>query len=278
MGIELLKKVKLTKQPTTQQTQSLDILLRNLLHEFFRGVFFESKNHFCFAFLKPVTWIAQTQLLICSWHVIAIDNNKSALGRVSSLAQQWNCPVASTFSEWRAAVEGQLKPNIGTVLTLFHDVRKKDLAVVLTPLAVSSSVPASLQPFHLVLMSRFLHRPLYPLMRRLVEPMHGVIMISQFYQGASHPTNPDLIVQPGEFKEAFGPAQHMRIECERVCNLEDGRPIQDFLAIYEGPKHKHNHEHEDIEEKEDKEPNQKRAKLADDQWRIAQNALLYQQH
>jgi hypothetical protein len=77
--------------------------------------------------------------------------------------------------------------------------------------------------------ARYLHRPLFPWIKRLLKP-GGIIIYQTFMQGCEKfgsPRNPNFLLKPGELREIFMGAE---IWLDEVEELEDGRPVAAFIA------------------------------------------------
>lgn len=82
----------------------------------------------------------------------------------------------------------------------------------------------------LVLIMRYLHRPLLPAIDRLIKP-GGAIIYSTFMVGSEQygsPRNPAYLLKPGELAEAFS---GYNILFDETRQLPDGRPVALFAAI-----------------------------------------------
>lgn len=85
--------------------------------------------------------------------------------------------------------------------------------------------------FGLVCVARYLHRPLFPWMQRILQP-GGVVIYQTFMQGCENtaigrPRNPNFLLRPGELVEQFAGAEILLDEVE---NLDDGRPVSAFIC------------------------------------------------
>lgn len=85
--------------------------------------------------------------------------------------------------------------------------------------------------FDLITVGRYLHRPLFPTIKRLLKP-GGVVLYQTFMQGCEdtaigRPRNPNFLLKPGELAEIFEGAT---IWLDEVEMLEDGRPVAAFIA------------------------------------------------
>lgn len=88
------------------------------------------------------------------------------------------------------------------------------------------------RPCALLILSRYLHRPLNPHLWRLVQP-GGLILFHTFCDGAQNvgrktPTRPRFLLQPGELRDVFG--EHFDVLDDSVLLLPDKRPTSCFLA------------------------------------------------
>lgn len=86
----------------------------------------------------------------------------------------------------------------------------------------------------LMCVARYLHRPLFPWLKRLLKP--GAIVIYQtFMQGCEHtplgrPRNPNFLLRPGELAKQFAEADILLDEVE---TLADGRPVSAFICRWQ---------------------------------------------
>lgn len=86
----------------------------------------------------------------------------------------------------------------------------------------------------LICVARYLHRPLFPYFKRLLNT-GGVIIYQTFMEGSEkstigRPRNPNFLLKPNELAQIFSDAQ--RILWDEVELLEDGRPMSAFIAQY----------------------------------------------
>lgn len=89
--------------------------------------------------------------------------------------------------------------------------------------------------FDLICVARYLHRPLFPCIRRLLGT-GGVLIYQTFMQGCEktavgRPRNPNFLLRPGELAEQFA---GMEILLDEVEILEDGRPVSAFICRQSG--------------------------------------------
>jgi len=132
------------------------------------------------------------------WQVTSIDINPDSLQRCSLLSQS-----------------NQVK-----LTTLQRDLE-------------NSSHPLSDLSADMVLVMRYLHRPLFPAIDQLIRP-GGVIIYSTFMVGCERygsPRNPNYLLKAGELAETFSTYQTIIDEQRK---LADGRPV----ALYAGLKPK----------------------------------------
>ncbi len=83
--------------------------------------------------------------------------------------------------------------------------------------------------FDLLCVARYLHRPLFPWLKRLLKP-GGTVIYQTFMQGAEQfgsPRNPNFLLKPGELASIFSDAEILLDEVEY---LDDGRPVSAFIA------------------------------------------------
>lgn len=89
--------------------------------------------------------------------------------------------------------------------------------------------------FDLICVARYLHRPLFAWMKRLLKP-GGVVIYQTFMQGCENtaigrPRNPNFLLRPGELAEHFAGAE---ILLDAVEILADGRPVSAFICRWRG--------------------------------------------
>jgi SAM-dependent methyltransferase len=85
--------------------------------------------------------------------------------------------------------------------------------------------------FALICVARYLHRPLFPWLKRLLQP-GGILIYQTFMQGSEKfgsPRNPNFLLKAGELAEVFAGAA---ILLDAVETLDDGRPMSAFIARY----------------------------------------------
>lgn len=83
--------------------------------------------------------------------------------------------------------------------------------------------------FDLICVARYLHRPLFAWMKRILKP-GGVLIYQTFMQGAEQfgsPRNPNFLLKPGELATTFAGADRL---LDTVEYLDDGRPVSAFIA------------------------------------------------
>lgn len=85
--------------------------------------------------------------------------------------------------------------------------------------------------FGLICVARYLHRPLFPLLRNLLKP-GGLIIYQTFMQGCENtrvgrPRNPKFLLAPHELAEQF---QGFELLLDEIEVLDDGRPVSAFIA------------------------------------------------
>lgn len=83
--------------------------------------------------------------------------------------------------------------------------------------------------FDLVCVARYLHRPLFPWIKRLLKP-GGIIIYQTFMQGAEQfgsPRNPNFLLRLNELAAIFSGTD---ILLDDVEYLDDGRPVSAFIA------------------------------------------------
>ena len=128
------------------------------------------------------------------WQVTSIDNKSNALERCEQLANSMDVSLTTLL---------------------------KDLENQTHPLEELSA--------DLVLVMRYLHRPLFPEIDQLINP-EGILVYSTFMIGSEKfgsPRNPNYLLTPGELAEVFSSYQILKDEQRE---LPDGRPVALFVA------------------------------------------------
>lgn len=133
------------------------------------------------------------------WEMTGIDWSEDSLARVQQLALRQHL-------------------NIRTLL--------RDLETNANPLPELTEAS-----FDLICVARYLHRPLFPLLRHLLRPQ-GIIIYQTFMQGCENtpigrPRNPKFLLAPNELAEQF---QGFDLVLDEIEVLEDGRPVSAFIA------------------------------------------------
>lgn len=135
------------------------------------------------------------------WQMTGVDRSADSLQRVALLAKQTNVNVQ----------------------TLQRDLEPNDASDPLLDVADDS--------FDLITVARYLHRPLFPVIKRLLRP-GGILMYQTFMQGCEQttigrPRNPNFLLRPAELATEFGAGE---IILDTVETLDDGRPVAAFVA------------------------------------------------
>ncbi len=136
------------------------------------------------------------------WDMTAVDYIPSALLRVNSLAENNQCKVK----------------------TIELDLEKVKLTDYESPFP-----PAWQGSYDLVIVSRYLHRPLLKYIDRLLKPS-GFIVYQTFLEGCERfgsPKNPRYLLKQGELASTFSGYKIFYDQLER---LSDGRPTNAFIA------------------------------------------------
>lgn len=121
----------------------------------------------------------------------------------------------------------ELTRRFGTVNCSTMDLEKPPPRVVLDSLLQWAQGPVSL-----LLLARYLHRPLFATFHELIS-VGGFLCIHTFFEGAQlvgkkTPSNPKFLLQPGELRQMYEP--HFDVLLDEVILLSDGRPTSCFLA------------------------------------------------
>lgn len=128
------------------------------------------------------------------WQMTGIDHHEDALKRAQSLA---------------------------TIQGVRIETQQLDLEIETDPFVMYPDAS-----FDLVCVARYLHRPLFPFIKRLLAPQ-GVILFQTFLEGCGKPKNPNYWLKQGELADVFS---DFEVLLDAVEYLEDGRPVSKFLA------------------------------------------------
>lgn len=131
------------------------------------------------------------------WQMTGIDRNPEALQRLDILAASQNTQVEHCLLDTETGKDPFVQ---------FDD-----------------------QSFDLICVVRYLHRPLFPYIKRLLKPK-GYIVYQTFMQGCEafgSPKNPNFLLKPNELADIF---DHYQIIVDEVIQLDDGRPMSMFIA------------------------------------------------
>ena len=151
-------------------------------------------------------------LALNGWQVLAVDYLPGALEKVERLAQQHQVNVTTCQTDLE---------------TLPESLLVNQLSAQNCP-----NQPASAQRttvFNLVLVVRYLHRPLFPLIKQKVNP-GGFLVYQTFLKGCEafgSPKNPNYLLEPGELAREFA---DFDILVDEIEYLADGRPTNVFIA------------------------------------------------
>ncbi|MFT6732085.1 MAG: tellurite methyltransferase [Polaribacter sp.] len=136
------------------------------------------------------------------WDMTAVDYKSSALLRVKSLAENNDCDVK----------------------TVELDLEKIELN------ATTIQFPSAwLWSYDVVIVSRYLHRPLLDYIDALLKP-NGFIVYQTFLEGCEKfgsPKNPRYLLKQGELASVFS---SYKVLYDQVVKLSDGRPTNAFIA------------------------------------------------
>ena len=136
------------------------------------------------------------------WQMVAVDYMDSALDRAKNLAKNNQCELE----------------------TIQLDLEKKELSDDINPFPLEW-----LGFFDLVIIARYLHRPLLKHLHSLLRP-NGFIVYQTFMLGCEKfgsPKNPRYLLRDGELADFF---PTYKILHDKVELLSDGRPTNAFIA------------------------------------------------
>ena len=128
------------------------------------------------------------------WDVTALDIKEDALNRCQSLATSSNTTITPIIGDVESSPEILGKDN-----------------------------------YDLIVVMRYLHRPLLPKLADMLNP-GGLICYSTFMVGCEKfgsPRNPNFLLEPGELKQVYS---DLTCHIDEVHPLPDGRPVGRFLA------------------------------------------------
>ena len=133
------------------------------------------------------------------WDMTGVDRSADSLERVATLAKYCNVEIETLLLDTETGVDP---------FPMFED-----------------------NSFDLVCVARYLHRPLFPYIKRLLKPQ-GVIIYQTFMVGCEQtkigrPRNPNFLLKAGELAEIFSDSELLLDEVEI---LGDGRPVAAFVA------------------------------------------------
>lgn len=131
------------------------------------------------------------------WQMLGVDRNPEALQRLDLLAESQSVQVEHCLMD--------------------------------TETGEDPFVQLESQSIDLVCVVRYLHRPLFPSIKRLLKP-GGHIVYQTFMQGCEvfgSPKNPNFLLKPNELATVF---QDYHIMLNEVIYLDDGRPMSSFIA------------------------------------------------
>jgi tellurite methyltransferase len=151
------------------------------------------------------------------WHVLGIDYQQRQWSKIDSLAQR----ALAEMPDEEVARFGSVRSNNLDLETAAPAVVADQVLALL-----GGELPA------LVIVSRYLHRPLHAVLHRLVAP-GGLLLFHTFMEGAQHvgrktPTKARFLLTPGELRETF--QNEFDVLEDRVLLLPDQRPTSCFLA------------------------------------------------
>jgi len=135
------------------------------------------------------------------WNVTAIDYKRDALDRAVNLAKINGVSIDTKMIDLESSDNAFEDSNIGSA--------------------------------DLVMVMRYLHRPLFPTIDHLIKP-GGAIFYSTFMVGSEQfgsPKNPNFLLKDGELADlfsSFNTTYEILIDEKR--SLPDGRPVTYFLA------------------------------------------------
>lgn len=138
-------------------------------------------------------------LALHGWQMTGVDWSADSIQRVTQLAAQYQLPI---------------------------QVVQRDLETLDDPLADWAD-----QQFDLICVARYLHRPLFPVIRRLLKP-DGLLIYQTFMKGCEttavgRPRNPRFLLEHNELASYFSQDE---IWLDEIELLPDHRPISAFVV------------------------------------------------
>ncbi len=130
------------------------------------------------------------------WQVTAIDYSESALEKAAQLAENSQVKINC------------IQMDLEKDMQLFGAIKEE---------------------FQLVVVSRYLHRPLLPIIKNKIA-INGYLLYQTFMRGCEafgSPRNPRFLLQEGELASVF---HDFEIILDEVFYLDDGRPTNRFIA------------------------------------------------
>ena len=130
------------------------------------------------------------------WAVMALDRDRSAVGRCRKLATTHRCV---------------------------------DFEAVRCTLKVAGDLVAAVQGscFDAVMLNRTLHRETLPELAQLLRP-RGLLLFHTFLEGNTHPTDPKSVLGPSELRDTFEGC--LDIIRDEALPVDDGRVLSFFVA------------------------------------------------
>lgn len=136
-------------------------------------------------------------LALQGWQMTAVDVRREMLAKLDEFAQYYQVNIKTQHCDCERALDP---------FTTFADAQ-----------------------FQLVSISRYLHRPLFPAIKRLIAPQ-GFVLYHTFMQGSEafgSPKNPRFLLAQGELASIFN---DFRVHVDEIVHLADGRPMAVFIA------------------------------------------------
>lgn len=139
-------------------------------------------------------------LAMHGWNMLGVDNSPEALQRLQQLADYNHVHISS----------------------MLVDLEKHENPSSPIPGVANNSID-------LICVFRYLHRPLFPALQRMLKP-GGFIIYQTFMEGCekiSSPRNPRYLLKQGELATIF---DNYRLHKNDIVYLQDGRPISALIA------------------------------------------------
>lgn len=176
-------------------------------------------GHTVYRLWQPSPLIAQWPLLAQQWQITPGNGLDIGCGAGRDL-------VYLAMHGWQMTGVDYLQPALDKATNL---AERHGVSVITQAVDVEEPGWQCAQTFDLIVLVRYLHRPLLDKIDQLLNP-GGVLLYQTFMDGAQQwgsPKNPNRLLKPGELAAFFSDYQVLQ---DTVENLPDGRPVCAFIA------------------------------------------------